>query len=101
MAPGISFELSADKARVASPISLFALPPKPEALLTRSVDAEHPASIVARAANETADPKLSGLDIELPLAFGLFGHGLEFRHGREQMIERIRHDLLRRATVDG
>src|SRR5256885_16864863 len=38
---------------------------------------------------------------KLPLAFGLCGHGVEFRHVGEQPVERIGDDLLRRTPADG
>ena len=51
--------------------------------------------------NETVRPKRTGLDIRLSLAFGLLGHGFEFRHRIEELVERVGHQLLRRAAVDG
>ena len=56
--------------------------------------------IVAKATKDTAEPKRIGLDIILPLAFGLCSHAFEFRHVTEQMIERIGDQLLRRAGID-
>src|SRR4051794_40787000 len=100
MAAGMLFALSAAQARVASPTSSPVLPPKVEALAMVSCDVAHPARIEASAINETADPIRSGFDIGLPLAFGLCGHGFEFRHGSQQVVERVGHDLLCGAPID-
>jgi len=34
------------------------------------------------------------------LAFGGFSHGIEFRHIDQQLVERVGHQLLRRAAID-
>src|SRR4051794_32340426 len=95
IAVGRSLALSAIMARVARPTFSSALPPKP----VFCCGAAQPARIEASAMADAAGPKRSGLDILLPLAFGLDGHGVEFGHGLEQLVERVGDDLLGRPAA--
>ena len=78
MAVGMLLELSAAIALVARPISPFALPPKP-AVWTFVEEVAQPPTTEASAMSDSAEPNRTGLDMALPLAFGLGGHCIEFR----------------------
>src|SRR5437762_11071842 len=86
----MSFELSAAIARMARPISPFALPPKPVA--TRDWDVAHPPIIDAKATSEIAGPNRRALDIKLPLPFGFLGQSVELRHRSQELIDRVSED---------
>src|SRR5689334_10472497 len=94
------FSLSAARARVASPTSPLAFPPKP-ALLTWLCGLAQPAVSDASAMNESVEPKRRALAIGLPPPFGLCGQGIQLRHCCQKLVERVGDDLLGRPAADG
>ena len=61
--------------------------------------AAQPAIIEDKKTIETAVVLRSGWFIELPPVFCLFGQPVEFGHALEQLVERVGHKLLGRASI--
>src|SRR5438270_6603428 len=99
MAWGTLFELSASRARVASPTSPT-LPPKLVAPPLADCGAAHPARMEARTI-EAAVLLRSACFIGVTPTFCLLGEPVEIGHALEQLVERIGDKLLRGAPVHG
>src|SRR5438270_2114818 len=99
MAWGTLFELSASRARVASPTSPT-LPPKLVAPPLPDCGAAHPARMEARTI-EAAVLLRSACFIGVTPTFCLLGEPVEIGHALEQLVERIGDKLLRGAPVHG